>query len=590
LINEAGALQGTLDPLGAGELLLWEVQATATGVGTARLVGDPADQTSENPGSPDHDTILFEPPQNAVSIRNLKFVNTTLQIVGSGGRPVATDNTFTVPANTVSFPLNVLANDVEVNNPPLRITAVGSATSTSFVTPNGSQVSISPDGTLLLYTPRNGFNGSEQFTYTVSNSVNLTSSAVVTVQVGATAKDITIRLEATNLQGQPLTGPVLVGEDFLVRVLVQDVRANPPDRNRMGVFAAYLDLLYDGNLVSTIGDLNQPFGFRMQFGPEYNMNGLSASDALSNLINELGAFQTSFGPLGPNEFLLAAVTFNADQAGTVNFVSDPADLIPLHDVLLFEPDDSAVPLSRINYRTTSVTIVGNGEGEAKPFHNSQNKYDVNSDGIVSPIDALGVINSLNKGGSRSLTSSGAGEASSNRLFIDVTGDNQLTPADALLVINQINRFNSGSFGEGEGQSESGESASRDVLIGLLSESSQPQSVEEHQNSPQDSLLSNLRTDEFFFTRETDSGSFDSNQEPTPDGEREDAEMADRRRGKRMVASRLTTSDLVVFVESFAPVVHLFLVVPQTIKIDDVLDCLTNYPTVAVVRNCVPNIL
>ena len=129
LINEAGALQTGSVPLGSNELLLYEVLATATGVGNARLIGDPADQTSENPGSPDHDTILFEPPQNAVLARQLRFVNSSLQIVGTGGRPVATDNTFTLPANTVNFPLDVLANDVEVNNPPLRISAVGSATS-----------------------------------------------------------------------------------------------------------------------------------------------------------------------------------------------------------------------------------------------------------------------------------------------------------------------------------------------------------------------------------------------------------------------------------------------------------------------------
>ncbi len=447
LIDEAGALQNGTEPLGANELLLYEVFATATGVGSAQFVGDPADRTSENPGSPDHDTILFEPPQNAVQIKQLRFVNSTLQIVGTGGRPIATDNTFTIPANVLNFPLNVLANDVEVNNPPLRITAVGSSSTTTFTTANGSQVRISADGQLLLFTPRNGFNGTDQFTYTVSNAVNLTSSALVTVQVGAPTKDITIRLEATNLQGQPLTGPILVGDDFLVRVLVQDIRSNPPDRTRMGVFAAYLDLLYDGELVSTIGDINTPFGFRMQFGPEYNVNGLSASNALPNVIDELGAFQTSFGPLGPNEFLLAAVTFNADEAGTASFVSDPADLSPLHDVLLFEPDDAAVPLSRVNFRTTSVIIVGAGEGEA--YHNFTIPEDVNGDGARTPIDALMIINDLNANGARYLYGSaagGEGETGTKR-FLDVNRDGWATPIDALQTINALVRT-----GAGEGES------------------------------------------------------------------------------------------------------------------------------------------
>lgn len=461
LINEAGALQGSLtQPLGAGELLLYEVTATATGVGTARFVGDPADQVTGNSGSPDHDTILFEPPSNAVGTGQIKFVNTSLQIVGTGGRPIATDNTFTVPANSTDFLLNVLANDVETNNPPLRISAVGSPTSTSFTTPNGSRVSISADGKLLLYTPRSGFSGTEQFSYTAANAVNLTSAATVTVQVGAPSKDISVRLAVTNLQGQVITGPLAVGDDFQVRVYVQDVRANPPDRNRMGVFASYLDLLYDGSLVSTIGDLNTQFGFRMEFGPEFSSNGLSASNTLPNVIDELGAFQTSFGPLGPNEFLLAAVTFNADKAGTASFVSDPADLSPLHDILLFEPDDSSVPLSRVSFRTTSVTIVGNGEGE---FTNPDNAYDVNADKSVSSMDALVVINDINNNGARQLAKSGAGEGEATQTFVDVDGDGYLSPRDALQVINYIHR-QATAVGEGEAINDSEMNSAFDSIV------------------------------------------------------------------------------------------------------------------------------
>ncbi len=57
--------------------------------------------------------------------------------------------------------------------------------------------------------------------------------------------------------------------------------------------------------------------------------------------------------------------------------------------------------------------------------------DVNQSGVISPLDALLVINALNE------------QAASERIFvprgrIDTNGDGQLTPLDALLVINYLN--------------------------------------------------------------------------------------------------------------------------------------------------------
>ncbi len=77
-----------------------------------------------------------------------------------------------------------------------------------------------------------------------------------------------------------------------------------------------------------------------------------------------------------------------------------------------------------------------------PKHNPLVSLDVNSDGQVTPLDALLVINNLNVKGSRSVLS----EAISAP-YVDTSGDNQVSPLDALLVINQLNR----SRGTGEGE-------------------------------------------------------------------------------------------------------------------------------------------
>jgi Bacterial Ig domain/Dockerin type I domain/SdrD B-like domain len=76
------------------------------------------------------------------------------------------------------------------------------------------------------------------------------------------------------------------------------------------------------------------------------------------------------------------------------------------------------------------------------FHNELIAEDVNQDFDVSPIDALLVINTLNK---NIATPSGEGEGGSKgKLLADVSGDGVISPLDALMVINRLNA-------EGEGE-------------------------------------------------------------------------------------------------------------------------------------------
>ena len=67
-----------------------------------------------------------------------------------------------------------------------------------------------------------------------------------------------------------------------------------------------------------------------------------------------------------------------------------------------------------------------------PWQNQTNRFDVNNDGAVSPIDALLIINDLNVKGARTLTA-----ADSSPPFVDVDGDGNSAPIDVLQVINAI---------------------------------------------------------------------------------------------------------------------------------------------------------
>ena len=95
---------------------------------------------------------------------------------------------------------------------------------------------------------------------------------------------------------------------------------------------------------------------------------------------------------------------------------------------------------------------------AKPWNNVRRPFDVNDDGVVSPVDALLVINAINVRGSKTLPSSLAG-ATGLFGFVDSSGDGTLAPIDALLVINEINRVRS----SGEGESP----AARDIALQQL---------------------------------------------------------------------------------------------------------------------------
>jgi hypothetical protein len=122
----------------------------------------------------------------------------------------------------------------------------------------------------------------------------------------------------------------------------------------------------------------------------------------------------------------------------VTFQADPADLSPANDILYFDPP-SAVPLSDISYGFTSISVLapfGGGSNQSQPL-------DVNNDSYITPIDALMVINHLNRVGSGPATLGSR---------LDVNRDGHVSPIDALLIINHLNN-RGGGVGEGEGEGD-----------------------------------------------------------------------------------------------------------------------------------------
>ncbi len=90
---------------------------------------------------------------------------------------------------------------------------------------------------------------------------------------------------------------------------------------------------------------------------------------------------------------------------------------------------------------------GASGGHLVSYTNAALPLDVNNDGLISPIDALLVINRLNASGATAVPDMMV-EYEDLAPFVDVNADRILSPLDALLVINYLNRADAGGEGEG----------------------------------------------------------------------------------------------------------------------------------------------
>ncbi len=121
--------------------------------------------------------------------------------------PKAHDDSLVTQEDTPAT-IDVLANDIEVDNELLKITAVGKSA--------GGSVTVNPTGT-LTYTPNADFYGKDTFTYIVTDREGMTDRA-------------TVRVEVTSANDAPLitSKPVIAA---MVGVQYRyDVEARDPDR------------------------------------------------------------------------------------------------------------------------------------------------------------------------------------------------------------------------------------------------------------------------------------------------------------------------------------------------------------------------
>ena len=190
------------------------------------------------------------------------------------------------------------------------------------------------------------------FAFDVNNDGHLSSIDVLQTINAMNAEGegdamLQIRLQAEDADGNEIPS-VEVNETYTLAAYVQDLSGR--DVTDAGVFAAYLDVMYDSSITSISGDI--------VYGSDYQ-NGKTGDASVAGVIDEVGAFD-GFSPLGSEELLLFSVPMTATAAGSVTFDADQADVFPAHESLLFGvldgQSDGAVTPDKIMYVDTTLRI------------------------------------------------------------------------------------------------------------------------------------------------------------------------------------------------------------------------------------------
>jgi hypothetical protein len=117
---------------------------------------------------------------------------------------------------------------------------------------------------------------------------------------------------------------------------------------------------------------------------------------------------------------------------------------PINDTLFDGPQLVEIRATANTMVDGIVRLTVDDEDILFPWHNPADPFDVNGDERVNSLDALVIINYLNRNGGGVLGSIRKGP------FVDTNADNEVHPIDALIIINQLNRQSSG---EGEATEE-----------------------------------------------------------------------------------------------------------------------------------------
>jgi hypothetical protein len=303
---------------------------------------------SNNPALIPHPLVTYASPDAAGTLYLIPLpdqsgtatITVTVEDAGlDGNLGTPNDNatfsrTFNVEVTSL-FPWHNTANPLDIND--------DGATS-----PIDAVVAINElnsNGSYPLPKPRSA-TGAPYYDVSKDGWVSALDPLQIINHLNETVEQVVFSFDITDVNDEILS-QVEVGDHFYVSMYTQDTRATAH-----GVYAAYLDLYYDTRLVTPIGAPVNAIPFT---------NGSAASFTMAGVVDEWGVY-ADVNPTGSGRLLVSTIQFKALAAGTNLFGSDSADIIPLHDVLVYGATDTVKP-SSIEYIASELLILEAAEGE-----------------------------------------------------------------------------------------------------------------------------------------------------------------------------------------------------------------------------------
>ena len=448
-------LPGPADEVAAGQTVRFEVEV------------DPQDAAkfSEAPVITDNGFLRFTPAADAhgtaiVSVTAIDSENgrseaipLTITIAPQNDTPVSADDSASGNEDAVLRILRgqLLSNDSDADLPGDALTITNlPATSLS-----GATLSLAANGD-VLYDPRSavslqalaaGQSLSDTFTYRLTDSTGLTSNvATVTVQVSGINDAPTVRDDNVSLTGT---------SSAILRPLDNDFDVDNGDAINPASIAITLQPAFGSLTVQPDGTLvYSPFaGFRgtdlIRYTVADGSGAVSQPATITITSNDAPvAANDSFLTYRDESIDLDVLANDSDADGTVDsgsltLQSQPTNgtaIVLANGRVRYVPNPGFSGTDTFSYRvrddrgqisnTASVSV----RVVASRLQNPNEAADVNADGDVSALDALLVINYLNRNLPPQVPSDAQGPP-----FYDVDGNRVVQPLDALRVINALNR-------------------------------------------------------------------------------------------------------------------------------------------------------
>jgi hypothetical protein len=333
--------------------------ATAPRNGTLALGANGSFQYTPNTGFSGTDSFSYKANDGQA---DSLLANVTITVNPVNQAPTAADDTYvtdqglalTVPA------VGVLGNDADADGDSLTAVLVEG--------PANGTLQLGADGS-FQYTPNDGFNGTDSFSYKANDGQADSLLANVTITVNPVenpaVKELKVHLETSDSAFGSESGSIWGGSTFWVCAYVQDLRDVP-----QGVVGGAIDLGFDTASVTPTGNV--------VYGTQFTEFQQGAADTAAGLIDEAGALTTNAGvgadglaPFVAWEFRRSGASTSDDANSAVSFVADPgegtATILPGNFALV--GSGTAVDWSNVEFDTAGLNLyLGDFNGDGGVNH------------------------------------------------------------------------------------------------------------------------------------------------------------------------------------------------------------------------------